>query len=141
MSGEEENLGLSVDAAAQPQTSHSTMFHQILPPQYLDLRTTGEIAKIWKLWKEKYNNYFVISRLDRESPKYQLAMFKHVIGDDGLKVIKSFTYSEGENANDWRVVMGKMEEHCIGEVNKIYERYCFNKRDKLPTETVDNFRC
>ena len=134
-------MGLSVDAAAQPQTSHSTMFHQILPPQYLDLRTTGEIAKIWKLWKEKYNNYFVISRLDRESPKYQLAMFKHVISDDGLKVIKSFTYSEGENANDWCVVMGKMEEHCIGEVNKIYERYCFNKRDKLPTETVDNFRC
>ena len=66
-------------------------------------------------------------------------MFKHAIGDDGLKVIKTFSYSETENANDWRVVMGKMEKHCIGEVNEIYERYCFNKRDKLPTETVDNF--
>ena len=66
-------------------------------------------------------------------------MFKHAIDDDGLKVIKSFTYSEGENANDWRVVMGKMEKHCISEVNDIYERYCFNKRDKHPTETVDNF--
>ena len=139
MTGEEENSGPSVGATAQPQVSQSTMFHQILPPQYLDLKTTGEIAENWKLWKEKYNNYFVISRLDRESPEYQLAMFKHAIGDDGLKVIKSFTYSEGENANDWRVVMGKMEKHCIGEVNEIYERYCFNKRDKLPTETVDNF--
>ena len=65
--------------------------------------------------------------------------FKHAIGDDGLKVIKSFTYSEGGNAYDWRVVMGKMEKHCIGEINETYERYCFNKRDKLPTETVDNF--
>jgi len=55
MSGEEENSALSVVATAQPQTSHSTMFHQILPPQYLDLRTTGEIAENWKLWKEKYN--------------------------------------------------------------------------------------
>ena len=36
-------------------------------------------------------------------------------------------------------VMCKMEKHCIGEVNEIFERYCFNKRDKLPTETVDNF--
>jgi len=35
-----------------------------------------EIAENWKLWKEKYNNYFVISRLDRESPEYQLAVFK-----------------------------------------------------------------
>ena len=35
--------------------------------------------------------------------------------------------------------MDKMEKHCIGEVNKISKRYCFNKKDKLPTETVDNF--
>ena len=94
------------------------MFHKILPPQYLDLETTGEIAENWKLSKEKYNNYFVISWLDWESPKYLLVMFKHAIGD-GLKVIKSFCYSEGENANDWCVVMGKMEKHWTGEVNGI----------------------
>ena len=38
--------------------------------QYLDLKTTGEIAENWKLWKEKNNNYFVISRLDRENSEY-----------------------------------------------------------------------
>jgi len=54
-------------------------------------------------------------------------------------VIKSFSYSVRESSNDWRVVMGKMK-HCIGEVNEIYERYCFTKRDKLPaTEMVGNF--
>ena len=67
------------------------------------MRATGEIAENWKLWKEKYNNYFVISRLEKESPEYQLAMFKHAIGDDGLKVIKTFSYSDKENANDFRV--------------------------------------
>ena len=67
----------------------------------------------------QYNNYFVISQLDWESPECQLAMFKHTISDDGRKVIKSFTYSEGENANDWRVVMNKMEKHCHSEINKI----------------------
>ena len=45
-------------------------FHQITPPKYLDLKHSGEIAKNWKLWKEKYNNYFVISRLDRETPSF-----------------------------------------------------------------------
>ena len=139
MQGGEGDSGSSLGATAQPQTSQSTMFHQILPPQHLDMKTTGEIAENWKLWKEKYNNYFVISRLERESAEYQLITSKHAIGDDGLKVIKTFSYSETENANDWRVVMGKMEKHCIGEVNEIYERYCFNKRHKLPTETVDNF--
>ena len=64
---------------------------------------------------------------------------KHAIGDDGLRVVKTFSYAIEENANDWRVVMNKLKKHCIGEVNEIYERYCFNKRDKLPTESVDNF--
>ena len=81
----------------------------------------GEVAENCKLWKEKYNNYFVISRLDRESSQYQLAMFKHMIGDEALKVIKTFSYTEGEDSNNWRVVMAKMEKHCIGEVNEIYE--------------------
>ena len=125
MLGEEENSGSSVSATAQPQTSQSTMFHQISPPHHLDLKTTGEIDENWKSWKEKYNNYFVISCL--ESPNYQFAMFKHAIGDNGLTVIKSFTYSKGENTNDLHVVMGKMEKHCIGKVNKIYERHCFKK--------------
>lgn len=35
-----------------------------------------------------------------ESPEYQVAMFKHAIGDDGLKVIKTFSYSEDENESE-----------------------------------------
>ena len=69
------------------------------------------IAENQKLWKESCNNYFVISRLERESPEYQLTMFKHAIGDGGLKVIKSFSYTEEEDANAWHVVMGKMERY------------------------------
>lgn len=100
--------------------------HQISLPQQLDLKHSGEVAENWKLQKEKYNNYFVISRLDPESPEYQLAMFKHMIGDDALKITKSFSYMQGEDANDWHVVMDKVEKYCIGEVNEIYERYPFH---------------
>ena len=141
MGDEEGHTGTSGSSAtvAQPSTSQSPMFHQISPPQPLALRPSGEVADNWKLWKKKYNNYFVISRLDRESSPYQLAMFKHAIGDDALKVIKTFSYTECEDSNNWRLVMAKMEKHYIGEVNEIYERYCFNKRDKLPTESVDCF--
>ena len=63
-------------------------------------------------------------------------MFKYTIGDEALKVIKMFSYTEDEDLNDWCVVMAKMEKHCIGEVNEIYERYCFNKRDKLPSLSI-----
>ena len=124
MGDEEGHTGTSGSSAtvAQPSTSQSPMFHQISPPQPLALRPSRELANNWKLWKEKYN-YFVTSRLDRESSPYQLAMFKHTSGNDALKVIKTISYTEGEDSNNLRVVMAKMEKHCIGEVNEIYERY------------------
>ncbi|KAL9958346.1 hypothetical protein ACROYT_G035351 [Oculina patagonica] len=141
MSGGEGESASSADAtaAAQPQTSQAPMFHQVSPPQPLCLKHSEEIAENWKLWKEKYNNYFIISRLDRENPEYQLAMFKHTIGDDALKLIKTFTYAETENRNDWRVVMGKVEKHCIGEVNEIYESEEVTELQmKSLSEPVDN---
>ena len=115
------------------------MFHQVSPPHHLDLKHSGDAAENWRQWQEKYNNYFMISRLGRESPPYQLAMFKRTIGDDAFKVIKTFSYAEDENANDWQVLMDKIERYCIGEVNEMYERYCLYKKDKLPTESVDSF--
>ena len=42
----------------------SSPFHQIAPPKCLDLKHSGEVTENGKLWKEKYNNIFVISRLD-----------------------------------------------------------------------------
>ena len=129
----------SSGTTSQTFPPQSPMFHQIKPPQPLTLKHSGDVAENWKLWKEKYNNYFVISRLNRESPEYQLAMFKHTVGDDALKVIKTFSNTEAEDSDDWHVVMDKLEKYRIAEVNKIYERYCFNKRDKLPTESVDSF--
>lgn len=50
--------------------------HHVPLPQALDVRNSSEAAENWKLWKEKYNNYFIISRLENESPAFQLAMFK-----------------------------------------------------------------
>lgn len=64
---------------------------------------------------------------------------KIVISDDGLNVIKTTSYSEDVNESNQHVVMSKVEEYCIGEVNKFYERYCLDRsRDKLPMESVDN---
>ena len=50
-----------------------------------------------------------------------------------------FSYPEGKDSNNWHLIMAKMEKHGIGEVNEVYEQYCFNKRDKLPTKSVHCF--
>ena len=62
--------------------------------------------------------------VDRETGEFQLAML---------------SYADGENSNDWRVIMSKMEKHCIGKSHEIHERYCFNKGDRFSIESVDTF--
>ena len=66
-------------------------------------------------------------------------MFKHSVGDEGLKVIKTFGYNGDEDSNDWKVVMAKLEANCIGEVNETFEQYAFNKLDKLQGESIDSY--
>ena len=46
-------------------------------------------------------------------------IYKHTIGDDALKVIKTFSYTEAKGSDNWHVVMDKLEKYCIGEVNQI----------------------
>ena len=102
------------------------MLHQIPPPQYLNLKHSGEVAKNWKLWKEKYNNYFVILRLDRETAELQLAIFKHTIGDDALKVIKTFSYAVGEAR--WRsIVLAKSMRFMKEIVSTRRKSFLYNK--------------
>lgn len=76
--------------------------------------------------------------LDRESLPYQPAMFKHLNGDDTLKVIKTFSYTEGEGSNNWRVVWLKRRNTAL-EKSKRTTSDTVLKRDKLPTESVDCF--
>ena len=49
-----------------------------------------------------------------------------------VKVFKA----EEEDANDCRVVMGKMKRYFIGEAER--KRDCFYRKEKLPTEKFDN---
>ena len=49
-------------------------------------------------------------------------MFKLMISEDGVNMIKTTSYSEDVNESNWHMVMSKMEGYCIGEVNKFYER-------------------
>ena len=58
-----ETLEIGQSEMAQAQSTQFAMLHQILLPQPLNQRNSSEIAENWKLWKEKYTNYIVISRL------------------------------------------------------------------------------
>ena len=58
-------------------------------------------------------------------------------------VLQRTPTNENNGGTEWwgiqQLLIFVTRQHCIGEVYEIYERYCFNMRDKLPTESADSF--
>ena len=65
-------------------------------------------------------------------------MVKHAI----LKMYLKWSRLLGAQRNkthDKHIFRKSMEKYCMGKVTEAYKRYCINKRDKLPTQSLKNF--
>ncbi|GFO25999.1 30S ribosomal protein s7p [Plakobranchus ocellatus] len=108
----------------------------IRPPHPLNLKESP--IEGWKLFKQSWNNYVVITELQQKGNKYQKAMFLHCIGPEALKVYNTFNLPE-DDTTKLEDIVTKFEDFIIGETNETYERYKFNQRNQLPEESTDQF--
>ena len=97
-------------------------------PQPPDLSNMNFAAERFQIWKLKFFDFCVLTHLEEESPRYQLAVFRQAVGDEALKIMQKFRYKANENKDDWHLLMQKLEEFCLGERNETYERYKFFNR-------------
>ena len=58
----------------------------IRPPMALCIE--ANLAENWRSFKQKWQNYAIITNLDKQTAKCQVALLLHVIGDQALKVYK-----------------------------------------------------
>ena len=85
------------------------------------LNTSGNLADAWKSYKQVWENYSLISRLNSPTEEYRVAYFLHCIGTEGLKIYNGFQF---ENETDRRIlqkVLEKFDEYTLGQTNKMYE--------------------
>jgi len=61
---------------------------------------------------------------------------RNCIGPDALELFEGFQFTEGEHPKDLKTVINTFAEFCIGKTDETYERYCFNKHDQEPSETI-----
>lgn len=106
----------------------------IRPPGNIDLSASKEDN--WKIWKQQWQNYAIVSRLNKQPQDYRTAMLLNCIGTEALKVYNGFTF-EAEPTVD--AVIEKFDQHIIGTVNETYERYKFNSRQQAIDESFDAY--
>lgn len=66
-------------------------------------------------------------------------MFSSVIGEDALEIFDGMDFTQDTDNRVLNRVVRKFEEFCIGETNKTYERFIFNRRDQEENESIDQY--
>ena len=88
-------------------------------------------------WAARFSNYFKVSELKIKDADVQVAILLELAGPDSLAIHKAFTFAEGDNVNDYELVLRKFTDYCRPRKKAVYERYSFWKRDQ-ECETIAN---
>ena len=99
----------------------------------------------WKMFKQLFKNYQIITALKQRDKAYKCAVFLHCTGTAGIKIYNGLLQFApaglgndiAEDNEEIRTIIEKFYKYIIGETNETYERYVFNKRDQKPEESVE----
>ena len=91
-----------------------------------DRLSLGSAAiKNWKLFKQRWSTYSVITDLPSLPQEKQRAFFIHCLDDDALEAFNTFQLADDADIDD---IVSAFDRFIIGETNVTYERFVFNKR-------------
>ena len=94
------------------------------PPPTLDLETNS--SEKWKLWKQMWYNYLIVSGVDSKPDRYVIALLLHSIGEDALRVYNGSQFDDENGANP-AIIIAKFDEYVLGETKEFFERFKFNR--------------
>jgi hypothetical protein len=115
------------------------MANPSLIPLPAPLRVSGNIAVEWKRFHGQWQNYVKATKIDKEDADRQAAIFLACVGSDAYDIYTTLEFESEDDREKPDKLIEAFERHCIGEVNEIYERYVFNKRQQQPGESFDAF--
>ena len=129
--GEQDEPAVPAAAAAPPPVSG------IRPPPVLQV--DDNVNANWKLFRQKWTNYAIITLLNRQPAEYQVALLLHMVGDEALKVFNGFQFNTPVEQRTTAEIIEKFDPFAIGEVNETLERYVFNRRSQSSDERFEQF--
>ena len=132
----------SDSAGSTQQITSPTFTTNVPPPGQLEWK--GNLSKNWKKWRQVWDIYETITKLNEMESRFRVVTFITCIGRDALEVHSGLPFRSDEEKQDINVVLNLWKFHCIGHTNVIYEHYKFNNRKQEPHESIDvleSFAC
>ena len=115
-------------------TTPSQPIFNVKPPDPVKLGK--DAVTTWKLWKQLWENYCVVSSLDHESrgPRFKKSLLISTMGIEALQIYNGCDPADTDTADE---IIAKLDKHIMGEPNETFERYKFNTRAQKPDESFD----
>ena len=107
-----------------------------LNPPTLDL--TVDRFAAFTAWKEKWDDYVLLSQFDQQNKKTQSALLRYTFSSDTRKIYNSLGLT-AQQKEDPDVIIDELQKFAKGTINEILERHCFNNRKQQDGETFDDF--
>ena len=90
-------------------------------------------------WLQKFDLYMIASEGANKPEAMQVAIFLHLIGDEGLQLFNTFTFAADTERAQLDIVKQTFATYCQPRKNIDYERYQFWKQSQATGETIDTF--
>ena len=119
------------------RTSDIRLVPGIKPPQQFNLGSN--ILENWKIFKQRWKTYVILSHLESQPNEVQVALFLHTLADDALKTYNGFQFNTSDDSRTVEEIIEKFDNFVVGEIKETYERYIFNKRCQEEGEMFDRF--
>ncbi|XP_011674436.2 uncharacterized protein K02A2.6-like [Strongylocentrotus purpuratus] len=101
----------------------------INPPAHLRV-SDGDAIEGWKMWKQMWDNYCVLTNLSSQPEEYQTALLLHSIGPDGVRIYNGMKFASDEDSKKCHLILEKLDSHFLGERKEFFERFKFNRRNQ-----------
>ena len=95
-------------------------------------------AENWSVFKQRWENYAIITQLSKQPEDYQVALFLYSIGTEAVKTFNTFDLTEGDKKS-LKSIIEAFDKFAIGEKNETYERYKFNSRNQQENESISAY--
>ena len=130
-------MSFSESLPLQSTSESARLVSGVKPPNSFTLGSN--LLENWKIFKQRWHTYAILSQLDKQPREVQVALFLHTLADDSLKVYNGFHFSTPEDSRTVDQIIEKFDQFAVGEINETYERYLFNNRKQIDGERFDKF--
>ena len=98
-----------------------------------------DAAEEWKMWRQMWDNYCVLTNLASQTESYQTALLLHSIGTEGVRIYNGMKFDDAADMQICSKILEKFDSHFLGQCQEFFERFKFNRRNQEDGEPIEQY--